>query len=185
MRQADDEAIKEMFTRLEEEQRSKEGSLRRLVHVGVAIVGAVGVIAVAVFGHLPPAETDAPVAYAQTPPDGGTHSPHWANCGAYDQPVRAEEAVHSLEHGAVWVTYRPDLPTDQVAQLRRLASKTYVIVSPYRHLPAAVVATAWHRQLRLSSSSDPRLAAFVRTFRLGAQAPERGAPCTAGRGSPL
>jgi hypothetical protein len=183
MREVDDQTIKEMFARLEGERRSEERLLRRLAYAAVTAVGAIAVTAVAVFGHLPPAHTNTPVAYARTPPDGGASSPRWANCGAYDRPVRAEEAVHSLEHGAVWITYRPGLPTGQVAQLHKLAIETYVIVSPYQNLPAPVVATAWHRQLRLPSPSDPQLATFVRTFRLGSQAPERGGPCTAGTGS--
>src|SRR4051794_24646687 len=107
-----------MFTRLEEEERSEERRLRRLAYVTVAIAGALAVTGVAVFGHLPPAHTNAPVAYARTPPDGGAHSRSWIGCGSYDQPVRAEEAVHSLEHGAVWITYRPDLPTGQVSRLQ-------------------------------------------------------------------
>lgn len=30
----------------------------------------------------------------------------WADCdcAVYDQQVRSENAVHSLEHGAVWIT---------------------------------------------------------------------------------
>ena len=90
-----------------------------------------------------------------------------------------------MEHGAVWITYRPDLPTDQVDRLRQLAHREqYVIVSPYLGLPAPVVASAWARQLRLDSAIDPRLTQFVRAFALGDQAPERGGPCTGGTGSP-
>jgi hypothetical protein len=40
------------------------------------------------------------------------------NCGVYDQPVPKERAVHNLEHGAVWITYSPSLPSSQVSQLR-------------------------------------------------------------------
>jgi hypothetical protein len=58
--------------------------------------------------------------------------------------VRNETAVHSMEHGAVWITCRPGLPTEQVDKLRELAtSKTYVLASPYPDLPAPVVASAW------------------------------------------
>jgi len=85
-----------------------------------------------------------PVKYAQTPPVGGDHNPTWLNCGIYDQPVPNENAVHDLEHGAVWITYRPDLPADQVAELQKLArSQTYITLSPYDGLSTPVVASAW------------------------------------------
>jgi len=125
-----------------------------------------------------------PVDYAQTPPVGGDHSPVPQTCGAYDQPVPNEMAVHSMEHGAVWITYRPDLPSDQVGHLRRAAGQDHVLVSPYPGLPAPIVANAWERQLRLDSASDPRLEQFISQFRSGPQTPEPGAACQ-GQGTPL
>jgi hypothetical protein len=92
--------------------------------------------------------------------------------------------VHSLEHGAVWITFHPDLPPDQVGALRRLARQTFVIASPFPDLPTPIVASAWGHQLRLPSATDPRLAQFVRYFRLGPQTPEPGAACTGGVGIP-
>lgn len=126
-----------------------------------------------------------PVAYPQTPPVGGNHMPIWQNCGFYDAPIANEFAVHSLEHGAVWITYRLDLGKEEVDVLHHLAAReTYVLVSPFPDLPAPIVASAWGRQLRLDSAADPRLGQFVRAFRLGKQAPERGGPCMGGIGSP-
>jgi putative peptide zinc metalloprotease protein len=127
-----------------------------------------------------------PVTYPQSPPVGGAHSPIWENCGFYRTPIAKENGVHSLEHGAVWITYRPDLPAGELAALRVLAVRqSDILVSPYPGLPAPVVASAWGRQLRLNSAGDPRLDQFLRAFRRGSQAPEhRGGPCTGGLGSP-
>lgn len=125
------------------------------------------------------------VSYAQSPPVGGAHHPVWQNCGFYTELIRNEHAVHSLEHGAVWITYRPGLSGEQIEELRRLThSSTHLLVSPYPNLPAPVVASAWGKQIRLQSASDPRLALFVRAYRLGPQTPEPGAPCTGGTGEP-
>jgi hypothetical protein len=123
-----------------------------------------------------------PVAYEQTPPVGGDHNRAWQNCGFYPQPIMAEKGVHSMEHGAVWVTFRPDLPAAQVESLQRLAEdQTYIVASPWPEgLPAAVVASAWGRQLTLDSADDPKLDDFIRAFRAGPQTPEPGAPCTGG-----
>jgi hypothetical protein len=129
--------------------------------------------------------TDGDVDYAQTPPVGGEHNPVWQNCGFYNEPVTDENAVHSLEHGAVWITYSPNLPQDQVDKLRDLAhSETYVLVSPHPNLPSPVLASAWGKQLRLESADDPDLERFVRAYRQGPQTPERGAACTGGIGHP-
>ena len=123
--------------------------------------------------------------YPQTPPVGGDHDPVWQNCGYYGAPIRSENGVHSMEHGAVWITYRPALPADQVEDLRDLAgSQTYLLVTPFEGLPSLVVASAWGKQLRLDSAGDERLDQFVRHFRLGADAPERGAACSGGVGTP-
>ena len=121
-----------------------------------------------------------PVAYDQAPPVGGDHSPVWLNCGVYDEPVPSENAVHSLEHGAVWVTYSSDLPAAQVEPLVSRLPSEYVIVSPYEDLPSPVVASAWGTQLPLDGVDDPRLGEFVREYLQGPQTPEPGATCNGG-----
>ena len=122
---------------------------------------------------------EGPVDYPQNPPVGGPHNPVPQECGVYDAPVLNEHAVHSLEHGAVWITYRPDLSTDQVGDLRRLAERNEnVLVSPYPDLPAPVVASAWGEQLKLERADDPRLRRFVRAF--AGFGPEAGASCSGG-----
>ncbi|MBV9452505.1 MAG: DUF3105 domain-containing protein [Rubrobacter sp.] len=137
------------------------------------------------FSNLSRNHTTNPVSYPQSPPVGGDHNPVWQNCGFYDKPIQNENGVHSLEHGAVWITYQPDLPSEQVDTLRKLAqSQDYILVSPYPDLPAPVVASAWGKQLQLDSTNDPRLEQFVSAFRLGPQTQEPGAPCTAGIGEP-
>jgi hypothetical protein len=131
------------------------------------------------------AHTEGSVSYEQTPPAGGEHNPVWQNCGFYSEPVRSENAVHSLEHGAVWITYRPGLPEGQVDELRKIASENdFVLVSPYPDLPAPVVASAWGKQLELDSADDPDLERFVNAYQQGPQTPEPGAVCTGGIGEP-
>lgn len=124
------------------------------------------------------------VDYPQNPPVGGPHNPVWQNCGFYSQPVVNENAVHSLEHGVVWITYALDLPSDQVGMLRSIAVRPHVLVSPYPNLPSPVVASAWGRQLQLDGTTDPRLEDFVDVFSYGKQAPEPDGPCEGGVGNP-
>ncbi len=128
---------------------------------------------------------DGTVEYPQTPPVGGDHNAQWQNCGVYSEPVANENAVHSLEHGAVWITYDPDLPADQVETLNELAANNnYVLVTPYEGLPSPVVASAWGLQLQVDEASDDRLPVFVRKYVQGDQTPEPNAPCSGGVGTP-
>ena len=126
------------------------------------------------------AHTEEAVAYKESPPVGGEHHPVWLNCGVYEEPVRSENAVHSLEHGAVWITYRPDLPQADVDTLKDVAPDTYSLLSPYEDLPAPVVVSAWGAQLALDGADDPRLEEFIKEYRQGPQTPEPGALCTNG-----
>lgn len=124
------------------------------------------------------------VDYERTPPTNGDHDPLWQNCGFYEEPVRDEHAVHSLDHGAVWISYLPDLRQEQIDALRSYAGEEYVLLSPYPDQPAPVIATAWRNQLRLDSAKDPRLERFVEQFRVSETAPLSGNGCTGGVGDP-
>ena len=121
--------------------------------------------------------------YAENPPAGGPHNPLWQNCGVYDQPLYPEYAVHSMEHGAVWITYRPDLDPAQLAQLRALVDgRPYTLLSPYDGLDTPVAASAWGAQVKVAQASDSRLKSFLDTYEQGPTAPERGAACSGGYG---
>ena len=125
------------------------------------------------------------VTYPQTPGVGGEHRAVWQNCGIYNDPVAEELAVHAMEHGAVWITYRPDLPADQVEQLKGLVrGKSYTLLSPFPDQPTAVAASAWGLQLTADSADDGRLSQFVAKYRQGTQTPEPGAACVGGTGTP-
>ncbi|WP_411699339.1 DUF3105 domain-containing protein [Conyzicola sp.] len=117
--------------------------------------------------------------YGMNPPAGGNHNQAWLNCGVYSEPQQNENAVHALEHGAVWVTYDPDaLSDDEVETLRDSIPSTYMLLTPYPDLPAPVVASAWGSQVQLDGVDDPRLTDFIEKFRQSPDAPEPGAACT-------
>lgn len=122
-----------------------------------------------------------PVAYEQSPAVGGDHSPVWTNCGIYTKPIEQMRAVLSMEHGAVWITYRPDLPAAQLQKLTKLAEASgYVLLSRYPGQATRVTATVWGVQLALDTADDPRLRSFLTIYVQGEQTPEPCAPCTGG-----
>lgn len=121
---------------------------------------------------------DTPVEYPQTPPVGGSHSPVWQDCQYYDTSIPNERGVHSMEHGAVWITYSPDLSAADRQVLRDLAATgDHILLSQYAGLPSPVVASAWGKQLQLQSVTDPELQQFVDFFQSGPQTPEPGVTC--------
>jgi hypothetical protein len=134
------------------------------------------------FGNLSRKHVEGEVSYEHIPPVGGDHWEVWQNCEFYEEPVRNETAVHSMERGAVWITYRPDLPQEQLEELKKYDRTDHVLVSSYPGLPAPVVASAWGKQLRLDLAKDPRLEQFVEAFFIGPQIPEEP-PVTCGGGT--
>ncbi|MDX6739422.1 DUF3105 domain-containing protein [Actinocorallia sp. A-T 12471] len=125
------------------------------------------------------------VAYGQTPPVGGDHNAVWQNCGIYGDPLKDVNAVHSLEHGAVWITYGKGLAEAQVTALRDLVrGKPYVLLSPHDGVADGIFASAWGAQLKVTDPADAKLTAFITEFAQSPNAPEPGAPCTSGTGQP-
>jgi hypothetical protein len=135
-----------------------------------------------------PRHTTKRVTYDHTPPAGGAHWPAreggvlgWLRCGVYTEPLPNEFAVHSEEHGAVWLTYLPDAPAADIALLAALADgNKYVLVSPYPGQPGRFMASTWGAQLAVDSAGDARLAEFVKAYSGGGQGGEKGADCING-----
>lgn len=124
------------------------------------------------------------VKYATSPPNYGNHNPSWQRClgDVYNAPIANENAVHSLEHGAVWITYDPAKLS--AAQIQTLAS-TYVkgqdftLMSPYPNMPTAISLQAFGFQLRLNSPTDSRIKQFIQDLRVNATL-EPGVACSSG-----
>ncbi|MEU1971050.1 DUF3105 domain-containing protein [Microbacterium sp. NPDC019599] len=125
------------------------------------------------------------VEYEQSPPAGGPHNQVWLNCGVYDQPVPNENAVHSMEHGAVWVTYDPEaLSADELATLKTYLPSSYVILSPYEGLDVPVILSNWNHQLKLDSVDDPRISEFFEEYWRSQDVPEPTALCSGALDAP-
>lgn len=177
----------------------------KLVWWGVGIVGALTVVGVIVasfvFAPKPPVQyeaggtgatiegvetftnetthTEEPVEYEQSPPAGGAHNPYWLNCAVYSEPQQNELAVHSLEHGAIWVTYDADLVSgDELDALKAHLPSGYAILSPYEGLDTPIALSAWNAQLKLDSADDARIAEFFEEYWRNQSVPEPTASCS-------
>ena len=131
--------------------------------------------------HIQPTER---VAYDQVPSFGGPHDGFWAACTGivYPNPVRTENMVHSLEHGAVWVAYNPDQVTGEALDKlkARVEGKPYSMLSPFPGLDKPVSLQAWGHQLKVDTAEDERIDQFITALRQNqATYPETGASCDA------
>lgn len=122
---------------------------------------------------------DGAVEYEQTPPAGGDHNAIWLNCGVYTQPVPNENAVHSLEHGAVWITYDPaQVSAEDISALEAKLPDTYTLLSPYENMDAPIAVSAWNAQLKVDSADDERIDEFIKAYWRSTSAPEPNALCS-------
>lgn len=183
---------------LREEQRKKERRAKALKITGISVASAavLGLLGTAVFmefrdrnidgveeyaideyNHV---QTGERVDYEQSPPVGGQHWSSWQNCGVYTEPLMPEFAVHALEHGAVWITYDPELPQEEVESLQGFYNPgDYLVVSPYDgDMPAPIVASSWGRQIAVESADDENLSRYVQFYERGGDVPEPGASCS-------
>ncbi|GGT45493.1 membrane protein [Streptomyces kurssanovii] len=123
------------------------------------------------------------VSYEMKPPVGGDHSQVWMNCNGdvYKEAIPEVNAVHSLEHGAVWVTYTDKAAKGDVDKLADKVKKTpYTLMSPYKDQQGPIMLSAWGKQLTVDSADDKRVSQFFTKYVQGPQTPEPGAACTGG-----
>ncbi|MFJ7082133.1 DUF3105 domain-containing protein [Streptomyces griseus] len=123
------------------------------------------------------------VDYPMKPPVGGDHNASWMNCDGdvYEKPLPDVNAVHSLEHGAVWITYNDTAADAEVSKLaQRVKATPFTLMSPYAAQEGAIMLSAWGKQVTVDSADDKRVDQFLAQYVQGAQTPEPGAPCTGG-----
>src|SRR3989338_7580172 len=84
--------------------------------------------------------------YNSDPPTGGWHYDMPAQTGIYDKELPDEQLVHNLEHGHVWISYRPGaIDSESIEKLVNLAKKygPKMIVTPRPSNPSPIAIAAW------------------------------------------
>ncbi|WP_030060843.1 MULTISPECIES: DUF3105 domain-containing protein [Streptomyces] len=193
--------------RAAEQRRDRRNKIVASVAAGVLVIGAIAtgtwvvmdqnqqkkdkeaaanadIPGVKTFGDLTRNHVKEKVSYPMTPPVGGDHNAVWLDCmgHVYDQPVENERAVHSLEHGAVWVTYNGKATPEDIKTLSdKVKTTPYSLMSPYPDEQGTITLNAWSTQLIVDSASDPRVNQFFTKYVQGKQTQEPGASCTMGQ----
>jgi len=125
---------------------------------------------------------DGVIKYDSSPPVGGYHSAIWANCNGaiYDHQLANENAVHMLEHGAVWITYDPTKVTGSALDTLKgyVQNQDRMALTPYAGLKQPISLQAWGYQLFVDKATDPRIAQFIATLKFNPKTTPEQASCT-------
>lgn len=107
--------------------------------------------------------------------DPASSGPHYADnsaptpWGVYTQEVPEEVFVHNEEHGGVIITYKPDLPKDQLKKLQALFAPPYsdksftpskAIVTPRSANKQAIQIASWRWTMNLDQYDEAVIKKF-------------------------
>lgn len=80
--------------------------------------------------------------YNSNPPTSGWHYAQPARLGFYDEELPDETLIHNLEHGEIWISYRPSIPDAVKEQLREFFGPR-VIVTKREKNDTDIAVAAW------------------------------------------
>jgi cytochrome oxidase Cu insertion factor (SCO1/SenC/PrrC family) len=106
------------------------------------------------------------VAYNSNPPTSGRHLASARSWGIYDQTLADEGALHNLEHGGIWITYRPDLDPDAVFELQDITTRypNAVVMSPRAENDSPIAIVSWGRIMPLQTLDTTAVDLYIRTY---------------------
>jgi type II secretory pathway pseudopilin PulG len=104
-------------------------------------------------------------AYNSNPPTSGPHWAQPANWGVYDTPQVDEQFVHNLEHGGIWISYKPSIDADTKAKLQAIAKANpgSVVMSPREADESPIVLASWTRLEKLESYDEAKILDFIKS----------------------
>lgn len=105
--------------------------------------------------------------YNSNPPSSGMHWPSPAKNGVYDQPLPDEQLIHNLEHGHVWISYKPEAPDEVKNKLKEIVKDDdwKVILEPRGKNETMIALVAWGRVLKMDDPNYDKVKDFIRTYR--------------------
>lgn len=149
-----------VVSQIQQNPQDNEGQARTAkILPGVAEFASLGA------AHINPGSSHPP--YNSNPPTSGWHYPQPAAWGIYDNQLADETLIHNLEHGGIWISYRPDLPEDQKAKLKEIAGryKSKVILEPRVQNDSPIALVAWQRLLKLDTVDEAKITQFISTYK--------------------
>lgn len=84
------------------------------------------------------------VSYNSNPPTSGDHYAAAAPARFYDKELPDEQLVHNLEHGHIWIAYKPSLSGEIIGILKDFGGRN-VVVAPRSTNDTDIALVAWGR----------------------------------------
>lgn len=107
--------------------------------------------------------------YNSNPPTSGWHHGRPAEWGVYKEELADEVLIHNLEHGGIWISYKPDIPEEVRKKLEGFYEKwgRKIIVVPRSKNDSDIALAAWNRLDKFNAAeySDERVEKFIKAFR--------------------
>lgn len=105
--------------------------------------------------------------YISNPPTSGQHWPNSSAKGIFDKSLPDEQLVHDLEHGYIWISYKPDAPDDVKNKLKEIVQKDdwKIVLEPREKDDQIIALAAWGRVLNLDNLDEKKIKDFISTYR--------------------
>jgi len=107
--------------------------------------------------------------YNSNPPTSGPHHANPAEWGVYAEEMNDQILIHNLEHGGIWISYRPGVASSTVERLESFHHEfgRKIIVAPRQANDADIALAAWNHldKFSVSEFSEERVRAFIRAYR--------------------
>lgn len=102
-------------------------------------------------------------AYNSNPPTSGSHYAQPADWGVYQKELPDEQAIHNLEHGGIWISYK-DIDEKTKSDLEAIGKRYSgsVIVTPRSANDAKIVLASWGRLEKLENFDETKIVDFIR-----------------------
>lgn len=91
--------------------------------------------------------------YSSNPPTSGWHSPSTVKVGFYEEEIPDEQIIHNLEHGDIWISYRPDIDQVIKEELKKFKGSK-VIITPRSANDTDIALVAWTRLDKFDIEND-------------------------------
>jgi len=120
-------------------------------------------------GHV---ESSVDVNYQTNPPTSGDHLAEAENWGIYTKEIDDKAAVHSMEHGGIWISY-DDISKEDIKVLETIGKQNSqsTVVSPRAANDMHIVITSWGKMMKTDQVDAPLIQKYIDTYKN--QSPEK------------